>query len=344
MSENQRMFIADVIPGEEHKLEDGFAEILFQLQQQFDGLPLWIFWDGENPISWHYNSLALKNSEIPTDRPSLLLIYSFGGNPRAAYQIARLFNRRGGFIALIPGHAKSAATLLALGAREIYMGTDAELGPLDAQLSDNEREIMISALDEVHSLGRLNAAALEVFDQTMILLTGRTSKKIEVILPHTLSYTANFMRPLIEKIDAVHYTQSSRTLRVSEEYAIRLLSSDSKHTHEDARSIASKLVEKYPEHGFVIDSEEARRIGLRVPQNSDELSLLFDALIPYFSSNLTILGQFKEESDEHGSSAPEQGTTPTEQGTISADTDSASPDQSRDPLCRRDGNPVVEGE
>ena len=312
MSDNQPKFVADVFPGEEQGLDETLSKLLLELQQQFKELPLWIFWDGEDPISWHYDSLSLKNSEIPTDRPSLLLIYSFGGNPRVAYQIARLFNRRGGFIALIPRYAKSAATLLALGAKEIYMGEDAELGPLDAQLSDDDREIMISALDEVHSLGRLNAAALEVFDQTMLLLLGRTSKKIEAILPHTLAYTANFMRPLIEKIDAVHYTQSSRILRVSEEYAIRLLSSDSKHAYDDARSIASQLVEKYPEHGFVIDSEEARRIGLRVPENSKDLSRIFNALLPYFNTNMKILGQFKEQINECTNSSSEQGTASSE--------------------------------
>ena len=259
MMENPRKYIADIVPGDEKPLDHELSDLLQRLQGQFDNLPLWLFWDGEHPISWHYSSLSLRKGQIPTDRPALLLIDSLGGHPRVAYQIARLFNRRGGFIALIPRYAKSAATLLALGAREIYLGTDAELGPLDAQLPDDEREIMISALDEVHSLDRLNAAALEVFDQTMWLVAERTGKRLDVILPHTLEYTANFIRPLIEKIDAVHYTQYSHAFyECPKSTRHALLSFDSKHSNEQARKIASKLVEQYPEHGFVIDSGRSK--------------------------------------------------------------------------------------
>ena len=136
----------------------------------------------------------------------------------------------------------------------------------------------------------------------MLLLLRRTGKKIESILPHILEYTASFTRPLIENIDAVHYTQMARVLRVSEEYAIRLLSSNSKHTpkhtHEEASSIARRLVEQYPEHGFVIDTDEAKKIGLKIQSPQEELNRIFDALIPKLNEGLTLLGQFKEMNDE----------------------------------------------
>ena len=300
MSQNQQQYIADIIPGEKEKLDDELIRLLCELQNQFGQLPLWLFLQGNQDLL-HYGlqcSFLERKSQISLEEPALLLIDSPGGDARAAYQIARLFNRRAGFIALIPRYAKSAATLLALGAHHIYMGSDAELGPLDAQLRDVEREGDISALDEVHTLERLNAAALEVFDQTMWLLLRRTGKKIESILPHILEYTANFIRPLIENIDAVHYTQMARVLRVSEEYAIRLLSSNSKHTYEEASSIARRLVEQYPEHEFVIDADEAKEIGLKIQSPQEELNQIFDALIPKLNEGLTLFGQFKEMNDE----------------------------------------------
>lgn len=297
MSQNQKKYIADIYPGEEGELDDDLVHLLCDLRNQFENLPLWLFLFDNNPIpdGLQHEFLERKN-EISSEQPALLLIDSLGGDARVAYQIARLFNRRAGFIALIPRYAKSAATLLALGAQHICMGLDAELGPLDAQLADVEREGIISALDEVHTLHRLNAAAIEVFDQTMWLLIGRTGKKIDSILPHTLEYTANFIRPLIENIDAVHYTQMARVLRVAEEYAIRLLSS--KHTGEEARKIAQSLVEEYPEHGFVIDSDEAKKIGLKVQNPLPELDEIFDKLIPKLNEGLTLVGQFKEMNDE----------------------------------------------
>lgn len=297
MSQNQKKYIADIYPGEEGELDDDLVHLLCELQNQFENLPLWLFLFDNNPIrDGLQHEFLERKSEITSEQPALLLIDSLGGDARVAYQIARLFNRRAGFIALIPRYAKSAATLLALGAQHICMGLDAELGPLDAQLADVEREGIISALDEVHTLHRLNAAAIEVFDQTMWLLIGRTGKKIDSILPHTLEYTANFIRPLIENIDAVHYTQMARVLRVAEEYAIRLLSS--KHTEEEARKIAQSLVEEYPEHGFVIDSDEAKKIGLKVQNPLPKLDAIFDALIPKLNEGLTLVGQFKEMNNE----------------------------------------------
>ena len=315
MSQNQKQYIADIYPGKKQELDDELICLLCKLQCLCENLPLWLFLhEDQIPLSYEFQHEFLeKKSQISSEKPALLLIDSPGGDARAAYQIARLFNRRAGFIALIPRYAKSAATLLALGAHYIYMGLDAELGPLDAQLRDVEREGIISALDEVHALERLNAAALEVFDQTMRLVVGRTGKKIESVLPNTLEYTANFIRPLIENIDAVHYTQMARVLRVSEEYAIRLLSSNSKHTEGEARSIAGHLVEQYPEHGFVIDSNEAKEIGLKIQRPSEELNQIFDALIPKLNNGLTLLGQFKEmnDDDETQTSSAESDAAPT---------------------------------
>lgn len=329
MSQNQRKYTADIYYGEKAELDDELAHLLCQLQGQFGNLPLWLFLlGGESIFDGLQHEFLERKSQISSEQPALLLIDSLGGNARVAYQIARLFNRRAGFIALIPRHAKSAATLLALGAHQIYLGSDAELGPLDAQLADVEREGIISALDEVHTLEQLNAAALNVFDQAMLLLLGRTGKKIETILPHTLEYAANVIRPLIENIDAVHYTQMARVLQVAEEYAIRLLSS--KHAEKETKNIAGRLVKQYPEHEFVIDFDEAKKIGLKVEKPSPELDAIFDALIPKLNEGLTLLGQFKEINHETQN-------LPSESETILTAEEPSSPGRGED------SHPVVEG-
>ncbi len=77
-------------------------------------------------------------------------------------------------------------------------------------------------------------------------------------------------------LDAVHYTQMSRALKVAEEYAVRLLQAN--YPAEKARGIARHLVEKYPEHEFVIDADEAASFGLRTVPLSDDEQQVVEAL------------------------------------------------------------------
>src|SRR5690606_23447016 len=72
--------------------------------------------------------------------PISVLIESPGGDAAAAYRIARLLQAHcKWFKVIVPRFAKSAATILALGAEKIWMGRLGELGPIDAQILDFER-------------------------------------------------------------------------------------------------------------------------------------------------------------------------------------------------------------
>ena len=157
------------------------------------------------------------------------------------------------------------------------MHSDAELGPIDAQILDPERERRASALDEVQSLERLHAQALNLVDATMYLLIQRTPKRTDVLIPIVLNYVAQTMRPLFEKIDTVHFTAMSRTLKVAEAYALRLLARKNPDT---AKRIAEMLVYDYPDHGFIIDYDEAKEIGLGVEQMTGKLASIVEAMYP----------------------------------------------------------------
>lgn len=61
-----------------------------------------------------------------------LFLYSYGGELEAAWQLVNLFwEYNVDFSVLIPYHARSAATLIAFGAKEIVMGKMGALGPID---------------------------------------------------------------------------------------------------------------------------------------------------------------------------------------------------------------------
>ena len=218
----------------------------------------------------------------------VLLIDSPGGDAKAAYQLAKMLRRHWQtFEAYVPRYAKSAATLLCLGAEEIVMSGSAELGPLDVQVMGEDREGFVSALDELQALDRLNAFAQEAVDKHMQLLVNRSPMKIRTLLPEVHSFVSSMVRPLFEKIDVVHYTRMSRLLKVAEEYAYRLLVP--KYSHEAAKAIARRLVHDYPEHGFFIDSVEAtERVRLNVSTPTNELSGLMDRLVPHLIDTIAI--------------------------------------------------------
>jgi ClpP class serine protease len=67
-----------------------------------------------------------------------LMINSPGGDGIAAERminVAKNFSGTGEFVVIVPGKAKSAATMISLGASKIYMGPTSELGPIDPQIS-----------------------------------------------------------------------------------------------------------------------------------------------------------------------------------------------------------------
>lgn len=290
-------YVATVCPGPGTPLRPQFAEAVKRLESSLK-MPVWLLIQGQRDRFAHLEDevvIACRQArlELPKNQRVALVIDSPGGDARAAYQTAMIFRKHcSSVFAVVPRWAKSAATLLALSADEIALGTDGELGPLDAQLFDPEREDILSALDEFQALERLHAFALEAFDRSMLVLKARSGKKIDTLMPIVSRFVTEMVRPLFEKIDAVHYTQMARALKVAEDYAVRLLRP--RYSPKDAERIARHLVERYSEHGFVIDAKEAQSIGLKVAELSVDQIEAVDALTPMLDHGLTVLGCLKE--------------------------------------------------
>lgn len=260
-------------------------------------MPVWMLVQDGESAQYDFLGKEVKSAffvarrELPTE-PIALLVDSYGGMARHAYQIAMLLRRCcRSFTAIVPRKAKSGATLLTLGADRLLLGTHAELGSLDAQIVDPEREDVASALDEVQALERLYAASFEAVDQLMFLLVQRTRKRTETLLPFAMKFISDVTRPLFERIDTVHYTQQSRVLKVGEEYAIRLLRP--RYGQAGAENIARALVHNYPEHPFVIDREEATAIGLGVAESPPALAEAIDRLCDALD-DVTAIGKLQE--------------------------------------------------
>lgn len=240
-----------------------------------------------------------------------LMIDSLGGDAKSAYQLATLFRRYcGGFVAVVPRYAKSAATLLTIGADEIILGRCAELGPLDTQIYSPQRNGYIPVLDKVKALERLHASALDMLDRSVTLLALRSGRDPNEMLDRALELAANVTRPLLEKFDVDEYTRMSRYLKRGEDYATRLLESryvdvieleygsesnqgddhdsepggamTTEDIYEDyllakdsrARLLAQHLVGAYPDHSFAIEVEEATKLLPQVSERSRDDDLL----------------------------------------------------------------------
>lgn len=234
--------------------------------------------------------LATK-AHVPT-KPINVVLDSPGGQAKVAFQLSNFFRLHcGGFNVYVPEWAKSAATLFALGASNIYLGKYAELGPLDVQVFDAEREGYGSALDEVQALERLNAFALQAVDAGVLMLLSRSGKSLGTLLPQVLHFVSEMLRPLFEKLDTVHYTQMSRLLKVGEAYAVRQL--EQRYGRQRAEEIARQLVNEYPEHGFYIDARELSKIGLKTIIPDADLADAMENLRPAMQ-DVVAIGQLKE--------------------------------------------------
>ena len=288
-------FYLNIYPGPDKPISKDFADAAKELQESLKK-PVWFLIQNGGEEDWGYitetvtNSFYKNSNAFDRKESIALIIESSGGYARDAYKIARFIRRTcGGYIAVIPSYAKSAATLLTLGAESIILEENAELGPLDTQIFDKDRGEVTSALDEVKSLERLFAAALDALDDTMRLLIRRTRKKPDTLITPALHFISEMMSPMIKNLDAVHYTRVSRFLKISEEYAIRLLRPY--YNHDDLYELIAKcLVEMYPEHGFVIDIEEAKNLGLKVTTlTNDQKKIIYE--IAKFSDSGTYIGK-----------------------------------------------------
>lgn len=180
-----------------------------------------------------YRGLTTRNWKH--DRNVMLLLLSTGGSIEPAYQISKICKSfaKDKFVVSVPRYAKSAATLISLGADEIHIGRLGELGPIDPQVRG------LPAL----AVGR----ALEALAQ------------LAHKYPGSSEMLGSYLQAKLEVQQIGHY---ERVAESAVQYGQRLLSAKSAAgvLAADPEAIARKLVHDYKDHGFVIDVEEARQL------------------------------------------------------------------------------------
>lgn len=200
-------------------------------KKQLDQYEVFFLYDDDSITSYHSDRLYSAASKLKgEDKNILLIVHSPGGRIEPAYLISKTLKRIAGkkFVVAVPRRAKSAATLLALGADEIHMGMISQLGPIDPQVSGLPVLALGNALNHIANI------------------VGK--------VPRSSDMWAKYL------IDQVPIRRLGHYERVSEsaaQYAERLLHGKQLPGGKTAAQVAQHLVQHYKDHSFVIDTEEA---------------------------------------------------------------------------------------
>lgn len=116
--------------------------LLFEQIEESIGLPLVAYFTSfRYPVMIDNNDAEMLEQVFrATDlsKGLALMISSPGGDGLASERIINLcrgYSETSQFTAIVPGKAKSAATMICMGAHEIWMGIGSELGPIDPQVT-----------------------------------------------------------------------------------------------------------------------------------------------------------------------------------------------------------------
>jgi membrane-bound ClpP family serine protease len=264
---------------EVQKLKEHFSSHINKLIDQ-SALPeyqvLFIF--DENPITeWTQNRLYDSLSQLEGNKNLLLIIENPGGSVESAYFIskaAKKFSNK--FVVAIPRKAKSAATLLSLGADEIHMGVVSQLGPIDPQVNKLPALAVSNAIENIASICQRYPNASEMFARYLAI-------RVE---PATFGYFERIAESTVQ-------------------YAERLLSSKELPKVTGVAPVWYRLVYEYKDHGFVIDYDEAvKLLGNNMVKTETKEIKLAEAIYKFLDeanvmmqilrkSRLSILGNYK---------------------------------------------------
>lgn len=198
--------------------------------------------------------------------PLHVLLSSPGGDGETAIRIVRSMQARcTELTVLVPDLAKSAATLLCLGAHQIIMGPGGDLGPVDPQLQLGPRSLVsakeiVAAVDEAES--RVKASP-----ETFPLFAG-----------------------LLQDVNMVMVEQARNALGRTEALVKEALASCTGRSPQDVELLAEKLqaplIEDTQSHSAVLSAGAAKTFGLPAVEadpSSDEWTLIWALWTRYFA-------------------------------------------------------------
>lgn len=219
--------------------------------------------------------IAQIKSRVKKKASLAFIMATPGGSPDCAYRLSRAIqNNYQSTTAIVAGWCKSAGTLCVIGATEVVMSDDAELGPLDVQiarrdeLGERDSGLVLSEAFinlEMHAFSLFENFLLKIKERSEGAITFKTATEISTAI------TKGLFEAVYRQIDPQRIGEAARSLAISEAYGSRL-----NVWAKNLKPIAlSSMTVGYPSHGFVIDRREAGELFKRVREpNSYEKALI----------------------------------------------------------------------
>jgi hypothetical protein len=209
-----------------------------------------------------------------------LLIYSRGGAIDVPWRIVTALRQTSDkWNILVPFRANSAATLIALGADQIVLGRQGELGPIDPIMSIQR------ALPQPNGPPVMQQENMSVED--VMAYTKFIHERAGLSDQEALS---NALSKLTERLDAVGLGNVYRTHLHIRDVALRMLQSHKKPVSErEMEAIIETLAEQVYAHGHAIGLTEAKAIGLPVVRAEDALDELMWKLLNEYEQDMKLL-------------------------------------------------------
>lgn len=226
---------------------------LFKQLENIIGCPIVSFF-----TSFNYRGVMLEDKDadmlesilqkVDTSKGLALMINSPGGDGLAAERIiniCRSYSGTGEYYVIVPGKAKSAATIVCMGASKIYMSPTSELGPIDPQIAiaDGGRIKRFSVCNIIDSYKNLFKEAVAIKGN----------------LQPYLQQLANY--------DAREIKEFENAVLLSEDVAVKALKAGMMKSEVDDVKIKEKIKifltpETTKSHGRAISRKEAESCGL----------------------------------------------------------------------------------
>jgi len=233
--------------------------------------------DLERPLDYKFIAGIKKARQ---HKNLMLILVTSGGDADVAYRIARYAQENyEKFTVFVSGYCKSAGTLCVLGAHEIIMCDQGELGPLDVQLlKKDDLGEMNSGLVIEEALHSLQYKAFTMFEQNMMAIKNKSGGQISFKLATEIAtkLSVGLFEPIYRQIDPVMIGDIGRSMNIAKAYGNRL-NIESKNLYEDSLHL---LVDTYPSHGFVIDRRDAEMLFINIREPTTEEKTLARILEP----------------------------------------------------------------
>jgi len=229
--------------------------------------PISIDYDDLLPISDQLSNLEGAKIDIILETP--------GGFAEIAEDIVKLIRSRFTEVAMIiPGHAKSAGTIMAMAGDEILMEPASALGPIDAQIFQGNRRFSAHAFleglkkikEEVDEVGALNRAYIPILQN----ISPGDIQTCENLLAFSESLVTEWLKNYKFKFWKKHASSGNAVTEEEKE--------------QRAKEIAEKLCNhgEWLTHGRSIKIEDLEGMRLKV-QDYRQATELYDAISRYYT-------------------------------------------------------------